>query len=150
MASAAPVGTASATTVKAAAEAGTSARRKTPLLSARTETAESAGANAALATRLGIASGSPAVAAERLRRPFGTVVNAARAFTFPAGKLWRPLGTVVITLCAFAVPAGGLRRFFLTTLTSAVPAGRLSRSVVVNTAIAFASIESVAVIKGPT
>ena len=96
-----------AATVKAApaAEAGASARRKTPFLSATAESAEGAGANTTLAARLGVAASSPVVAAERLWRRSGTVVNPARALTFPAGRLWRSFGTVVITLCAFAVPA---------------------------------------------
>ena len=81
MASAAPVKTASA------AEAGASARRKTMFLSARTKTAEGAGANAALATRLGIAAGGPAVAAEGLWCFFGTVVNTPRASAVADGRL---------------------------------------------------------------
>lgn len=92
----APVKTASA------AEAGASARRKTPFLPAMTVPAEGAGANAGLAarlgrdttssvfavngtganialtTRLGIAASSSVVAGERLWRPFGAVVNPAR------------------------------------------------------------------------
>jgi hypothetical protein len=86
----------------AAAEAGASARRKTPFLSARSKTAESAGANTTLAARLGVAASSPVVAAERLWRRSGTIVNPARALNFPAGRLWRSFSTVVITAGAFS------------------------------------------------
>jgi hypothetical protein len=81
VASAAPVKTASAD------EAGASARRKTPFLSARAKAAEGAGANAALAARLGIASGGPAVAPEGLWCFFGTVVNTPRASAVADGRL---------------------------------------------------------------
>ena len=88
-----------------AAEAGASARRKTPFLSARAKAAEAAGANAALAARLDIAAGGPAVAPEGLGRSFGAVVSATCASTLPAGSLWGSFGTVVNSPCAFAVPA---------------------------------------------
>ena len=87
---------AAAVKAASAAEAGTSARRKTAFLSAMTVPAEGARPNSALTARLGVAASGPVVATERLWCPFGTVFNAARAFTLPAGKLW---------LCAFAVPA---------------------------------------------
>jgi hypothetical protein len=97
--------TASPVKTASAAEAGASARRKAAFLSTMTVPVEGARPNSALTARLGVAASGPVVATERLWRPFGTVFNAARAFTFPAGRLWRSFGTVVITLCAFAVPA---------------------------------------------
>src|ERR1700746_118252 len=94
--------TASPVKTASAAEAGAPARQKIPFLSAGRKTAEGAGANTTLAARLGVAASSPVVAAERLWRRSGTVVNPARALTFPAGKLWRSFGTVVITAGAVA------------------------------------------------
>ena len=58
-------------------EAGASARRKASFLSAMAEATEGIGTHATLAVRLGIAANGPAVAAKRLRRSFGTIVNTA-------------------------------------------------------------------------
>ena len=98
----APVETASATVKATAAEAGASARRKTPLLSAGAIAAESAGANAALAARLGITAGGLTVASERLWRFFKTVVSATPARAVADGRLSRSFVTVVNAARVFA------------------------------------------------
>ena len=73
MASAATVKAASPVKTAPAAEAGASARRKAPFLSATAEAAEGARANAALAARLDIAATSSGFAAD------GTGANVALA-----------------------------------------------------------------------
>src|ERR1700740_1029672 len=64
--------------------------------------AEGTRADAALTARFSVSSSSVVVSFKRPGRWGGTVFNAARAFTFPAGRLWRSFGMVVITAGAFA------------------------------------------------
>src|SRR5580692_808983 len=107
-----------ASTVEAAstAEAGASARRETPFLSATADAAEGIGTNAALATRLGIATSGAAVAGERLSSP-DVVISAVGTFASiervavvkrPAGRLIPRVienGVVVMPIETPVVPA---------------------------------------------
>jgi hypothetical protein len=84
------VRSAASAAVKAAAytEAGASARRKTPFLSAMTEAAESARANSALAVRLAIAASGSVITDERLWCSFGMVVDTASVPAVATEALW--------------------------------------------------------------